>query len=85
MTKVNFELGEFRNLQDEKPLTKNEIERAKAASKKMYSHLDYDIEIQKMEQVLKTCKPKERQSYTSLLNLLKSQKAAGFGKKAYNN
>lgn len=80
MTQVKFELGEFRNLQDEQPLTASEISKAKVQAK-MYAHLDYDVEINRMEQILKTCKPKERYNYTSVLNLLKDQKAAGFGKR----
>lgn len=51
MTQVKFELGEFRNLQDEQPLTASEISKAKVQAKKMYAHLDYDVEINRMEQI----------------------------------
>lgn len=77
--KIHFDLGEFRNLEDEKPLSAEFIEASKIKAKKIHDNIDYVAVISELEEKLKSCSPKDKQNYLSVLETSKRQQAAGFG------
>ena len=78
--KQYFELGEFRDKKDEKPLTLAQIRKGQDNSRKMYAHVNYNAVVADLEMKLSKAKKKaDKDNLASLLQTAKMQQRAGFG------